>query len=578
MNTNQAQNIVIQIFKFLLIYYSLTLFDLSLKNETLSISLTQTRILYSLILLGLLTLNLKEKIYASLVIFAGIFIYILFNFENLSKEFIFVCAVFFIPLIIDKYIFEKINLKVVLFFVLLLTFYLQQNYLSKEVISWDISTYLSMGQDINRGNIPFESQYSLKAVLCFYIFSVIDLISNGDYKLVKILNDLPVLALIIIMFFTTQLKSNKANVASSILLYSSILFIDYYGATAYTEHFTLIPIAIAFYLIEREKESNYILIGALFSLSTLINHGSVVLFFSVLAYLIFNKKDKVFKYLVGFSIPHLGFLFFYFINNLLSVYLIANLQIPLNYTSLPFSEKLQDMYFGYKGFFIGLSSFNTMVLVATILTIVIIIFFSLPISRRKYSINSFKSIHYILVGCAVHLFIVGHAPVRHNFFIYFFCLSFVGIKESVSRKIVLPIVIVATLSVFINNYEKPFENIQNFESIEDTYLQYRAAENLKFNHNADSSSSILALNSQLILYYLDVPNSSYVNHPAMIFVNEVNVFDNPNNKAEEDIFKELMLANPDFVICPERSFEFCRDVDGYMLIDDYLGIFKKNFD
>ena len=32
---------------------------------------------------------------------------------------------------------------------------------------------------------------------------------------------------------------------------------------------------------------------------------------------------------------------------------------------------------------------------------------------------------------------------------------------------------------FINNYEKPFENIQNFESIEDTYLQYRAAENLK---------------------------------------------------------------------------------------------------
>ena len=53
MNTNQAQNIVIQIFKFLLIYYSLTLFDLSLKNETLSISLTQTRILYSLILLGL---------------------------------------------------------------------------------------------------------------------------------------------------------------------------------------------------------------------------------------------------------------------------------------------------------------------------------------------------------------------------------------------------------------------------------------------------------------------------------------------------------------------------------------------
>ena len=62
----------------------------------------------------------------------------------------------------------------------------------------------------------------------------------------------------------------------------------------------------------------------------------------------------------------------------------------------------------------------------------------------------------------------------------------------------------------------------------------------------------------------------------MIFVEEVNVFDNPNNQTEEDVFSELLLANPDFVICPESSFTFCRDLAGYNLIDGYLGIFKKN--
>ena len=576
MITEQTKDIVKKISEFLLIYFTLTLLNLSIESFTLSISLVQTRVLFSLILLGLFNLNLKERIYASLVIFVGLIFYVFLNIDDLSIEFILVGLVFFMPLLTDKGIFEKINLKFILLAVLLLTFYLQQFYLSKEVISWDISTYLSMGQDINRGNIPFESQYSLKAVLCFYIFSLIDLLSNGDYRIVKILNDIPLLILIVIMFFTTQLKLKKVNTVSSILLYSSILFIDYYGATAYTEHFTLIPIAIAFYLIERNKESNYLLIGVLFSLSTLINHGSAVLFFSALVFVIFNRKDQVIKFLLGFSIPHLGFLFFYYINELLSVYLIANLQIPLNYTSLPLSEKIDDMYFGYRGFFIGLSNFNTMVFAAVVLAIVLILLHSNILKKTTYSIDRFSSINYFLIGCVIHLFIVGHAPVRHNFFIYFFCLCLVNINENLSRRLVLPVVLIASLSVLTNHYDKPYENIQKFESLEDTYLFYRAAESLKTYHNADSSSTILALNSQLILYYLDIPNSSYVNHPAMIFVEEVNVFDNPNNQTEEDVFSELLLANPDFVICPESSFTFCRDIVGYNLIDGYLGIFKKN--
>ena len=70
--------------------------------------------------------------------------------------------------------------------ILLLGLILQLKYLSKEVIDWDISTFLIMGQDINRGYLPYENQFELKPILIFYIYSFIDLLSQNDLKVVKI--------------------------------------------------------------------------------------------------------------------------------------------------------------------------------------------------------------------------------------------------------------------------------------------------------------------------------------------------------------------------------------------------------
>ena len=76
MITEQTKDIVKKISEFLLIYFTLTLLNLSIESFTLSISLVQTRVLFSLILLGLFNLNLKERIYASLVIFVGLIFYV----------------------------------------------------------------------------------------------------------------------------------------------------------------------------------------------------------------------------------------------------------------------------------------------------------------------------------------------------------------------------------------------------------------------------------------------------------------------------------------------------------------------
>ena len=291
------------------------IYNISIDKGITYIILAQNKVIYSFIFSFLFLLNFlfflffKEKLYINVFLLLAVNFYVFLVAENTMLEIFLLFLLFFIPLLVDEKTIDNLNLKFVLIFVLFLSFFLQQIYLSKELITWDISTYLSMGQDINRGNLPYESQYSLKAVLCFYIFSIIDLISDGDYRIVKILNDLPILVLTIIMFFTMQLKGKKVNTIAAILLYTSFLSIEYYGATAYTEHFTLIPVALAFYIMEQKKETNYYIIGFLFSIATLINHGSVVMFFAALIYILFNNKEYFKNFLIGFSLPHFFLMF-----------------------------------------------------------------------------------------------------------------------------------------------------------------------------------------------------------------------------------------------------------------------------
>ena len=61
----------------------------------------------------------------------------------------------------------------------------------------------------------------------------------------------------------------------------------------------------------------------------------------------------------------------------------------------------------------------------------------------------------------------------------------------------------------------------------------------------------------------------------MVFVNEVNVFDNPNNETKQQVFEELMLVNPDIVICNKNLYDFCIEINNYRLINQDYDIFIK---
>ena len=65
-------------------------------------------------------------------------------------------------------------------------------------------------------------------------------------------------------------------------------------------------------------------------------------------------------------------------------------------------------------------------------------------------------------------------------------------------------------------------------------------------------------------------------------MNEVNLFDNPENTTKEEIFNELMLKEPDIILCNEELYSFCEVIDDYSRIEypirnnDSIPIFIKD--
>ena len=86
----------------------------------------------------------------------------------------------------------------------------------------------------------------------------------------------------------------------------------------------------------RFNNLSYLLIGVLFSISSLINQGTVIFLIPIIiSELTLNSQRtylrKVLNLGIGFTIPHLFFLFLYLVNDLIEIYLATYLTIPLGY-------------------------------------------------------------------------------------------------------------------------------------------------------------------------------------------------------------------------------------------------------
>lgn len=462
---------------------------------------------------------------------------------------------------------------IVLFIFTLLT---QNRYLNIETITWDVPSYLVASQDINNGFLPFEMQWESKGPFFLYLYNFISNIANRNYLYFKILNDLVLFISTVSLYLTIKyVYKNKISAFFSSLLFvlitSHVWFIS-----EFSEIYCLTFLAVNYYLHKRFPENNYakFAMGVNFALSTLINQGTLIFILPYILISIINKDSnvisKIRNLLTGFLLPHVFFIILYYLNDLLEIYLSQYIQLPLNYVQssdpslteiLVIARRIfQHDYFLY-------------------FAIISMIFF-LAIKLVTDTKNTFFKIEILNFIFGVLLFfIAGHSYQHHLFYaIFFFSVLIPTLKIPNHKQFTYLLIIFSFFSIGLKSFEESIYNLSNTKEIYNNYPLKNLAIQIQQEVGL-GTFDILALDYVLVLYYLDLQNTSYIVHPGNhteeYIVNELlrldkistNEFNHVSYLIEQE--PRVIMCNPTIIVAgiPQKiDFYNCG-------IDDY----KKNY-
>ena len=138
-----------------------------------------------------------------------------------------------------------------------------------------------------------------------------------------------------------------------------------------------------------------------------------------------------------------------------------------------------------------------------------------------------------------------------SFFYYIFTINFKACKYKVIKKYYLNNPDYVSFTISSQFYNDSYNNLKNFKSIQANYHLKTISEELK--GSVDKDTKVLSTNHILILYYLDVPNFSYMIHPALYDYPEITNILKENKKVQNNEIINLLQNNP-YVL--EGNFNF----------------------
>lgn len=463
----------------------------------------------------------------------------------------------------------------VLFLIVLFT---QNKYLNIETITWDVPSYLVASQEINKGFLPFETQWESKGPLFLYLYNLISNIAGGNFVYFKLINDFILFLTSIFLFLSLKLNYKEKESA----IFPTLLFIlitsHVWFISELSEIYCLVFLSLSYYIYRKlpPKEVTFLIIGFCISLSTLINQGTVLFAIPYLISICFFYKENILKLLVSFIsgalVPHLIFLAIYNSKSLTELYISQYIQLPLNYVKSS-SPSINEILVILREFF----KYDYFLYFAIISLAVL--FISEKFGRRYDKILDIDSLNF-LTAIAFY-FIAGHSYQHHLFYAIFFFVIFLGKIESTSKKLfIMSLIFLSTFSILSKTFEDSYYNITNTDEIYSNYPLRNLSEDLS-KLIKDQDYEVLALDYVLILYYLQKENMSYIIHPSNhnedYIVNELLRL----NKIRTNDFNHvsyLIEKEPKVIICNSKiiSGGDVIKLDFYnCAIDDYKNNYTK---
>ena len=451
---------------------------------------------------------------------------------------------------------------------LIVTFLTQNVYLNFETIDWDTASYMVASNDINRGNLPNETQWESKGPVLFYLYSFLLSLVDGNLVSFKLLNDFLLVLISFTLFLIIYRKSNK-NIGKS--LSTSLLFVllmsQPWALSEYSEIYSLLFIALAYLLLLNDEIDffKYFLIGLFMSFSTLINQGTVLFIIPFLIISYINKKRDFLKFTIGFAIPHLIFLIIYILNYIFNIYFATYFQIPLGYSEATYANFYELRVFLRKFF-----EYN--IFLYSLIIAIFIFYFSYSYTKK----TKLKKIlldydNWFITASFVFYFIASHNYYHHLIFLLFF-ISFLNIKISFASNINIVNILLgfSLITIIYSGISSSFYNLTNQKEVYDNYPLKNLS--VEIDSYFEDDYTILALDYVLILHYLDKPNYSYIVHPSNHFEEFIVSVLEDLGRIDENHISSMLDSEPDVIICNPMMIirGVATKIDDYnCAVDDY---------
>ncbi len=481
-----------------------------------------------------------------------------------------------------EFILNKASYTFLFVAIFIINLLLQNAFVNFETIDWDISSYLVVSNEINQGHLPLERQWESKPPLLFYIYNFFTTLSGNNYLIFRILNDLIVYFLSIILFMISNKNFGNTKSVSLLISTTYIIFMStVWNTLEYSELYSLIFLSVSFYFYTKKtfNNSSY-LSGVFLGLSILCNQGTLIFFLGFVFSLIFKNSDEVnnkliflIKFIFGIAIPNLIFLFLYYSNNLFDIYFAHFFSIPLSYASEGF-----NFLGGLIDYLRSLYKFN-----AALYTLFIFIIISVSIHSLNNRIKNKKNIFYsiddisiFIIFSIIFYFVGSHGYYHHLLFLIFFLpLSIMKITTTAQKNLFILFLVSALISTSITQFPLSINNLKEFDTTYENYPLRALSEEID-SYFDDEDYTILAFDYNLVLFYLNKHNQSYIVHSENYLedyiVNELIEIE----YISENEINYLLDQEADVVICSPRMIKN-GVVTKNELINCEISDYKKNY-
>ena len=480
------------------------------------------------------------------LIFTNYFLTFEIRYKTLIYLVIFLYSFFFNKSSISKF---NLNVKLSYLLLFLITLVFQNHLLNFEIISIDVPSYLVASQSVSLSTLPYEIQWESKGPLFMYLYKLVLLLSGSSYIYFRLANDILLFLIAVLIFKIIEIKSkNNLQAFLGSVLFLLLTSYEWY-LSEYSEIYCLIFLILQYFIIQKfgYRDWTIVVSGILFSFSTLINQGTaifIVLFSIVLA--LESKTRAIVKVAIlssSFLLPHFVMFLIYFFNNLQSIYFTNYISIPLNYVGSG-NFKFYELIVWLRRYFFYSENLYYLILIIPFL----VIFSSRKIISKKEIIFDLS---YLLSSFLIY-FIAGHNYQHHLFYLIAFGCVFTSYIKLNTKTIMYPLlVVIVSIQLLISLSPLSYNNLKSIDSTYNNYPLLQLSKEIDDQFN-DREYTVLAVDSVLVLFYLNKVNNTYIVHPFNHYEEYIvsALLRTGNLKSNE--LSHLSYAvdlNPDVIIC-----------------------------